>query len=169
MLLNLWALWDPIVALIFSLDHHEELDSDKVFVSFMTPWWPTACAWWNENVLADVPAWAWTSDPQPFPEAYYHVGQAELGTLRFREEKRGCSRAPELPCQGMGCEKAKQIGPPPLRKHLMPPTLAAVWARNQGDHLWPRYLTLYIQIRGHLIDEQNRQMYWGCIGLMEKQ
>lgn len=110
------------------------------------------------------------SDPQPFPEAYYQwMGQAELRTLRFREEKRGWSRAPKLPRQGMGCEKAKQIGPPPLRKHLMPPVLVTVWSGNQGDHLWPRHLTLCMQIRGHLIDEQSRQIYWRGIGLMEKQ
>jgi len=103
--------------LIFSLDHHEELDSDKVFVSFMTPRRPTASAWWNDNVLAEASTSAWTSDPQPFPEAYYqHMGQAELGTLTFREELRGWSRAPGLPCQGMGCEKVKQIGPSLLRR-----------------------------------------------------
>lgn len=74
---------------------------------------------------ADVSTSAWTSDPQPFPEAYcQHVGQAKLGTLRFREEQRGWSRAPELPCEGMGYEKAKKIGPPALRKHLTPPCWA---------------------------------------------
>lgn len=44
--------------------------------------------------------------------------------LRFREEQRGWSRAPELPCEGMGYEKAKKIGPPALRKHLTPPCWA---------------------------------------------
>lgn len=82
------------------------------------------------------------------------MGQAELGVLRFREGRRGWSRAPELPCQEMGCKKAKQRGPPPLRMYLKPPMLVAVWAGNQGDHLWPRHLTLYIQIKGHLIDKQ---------------
>lgn len=126
-------------------------------------------------MLADVSSSAWTSDPQPFPEAYYQrMGQAELGMLRFREEKRGWSREPELPCQGMGCEKAKQIGPPLLRKQTPDAPyisfcISYIRAGNQGDHLWPRHLTFYIQIRGHLIDEQSRRMYWGCIGLMEKQ
>lgn len=39
------------------------------------------------------------------------------------------------------------------------PMLITAWAGNQGAYLWPRHLILYIQISGHLIDKQSRQMY----------